>query len=340
VDLSVFFAGTGGSLPTPRRGLPATLIRRGSDRILVDCGEGTQRQLIRSVGLLELTEIYLTHFHADHWLGLPGLLKTFDLRGRETPLAIHGPRGVRDLIEGMLRYAGRVGFDLRLIELEPGEELERDGYAIEAVQVSHRGTAYAYALREPERPGVFDPAAAIALGLTPGPEFGLVQKGATVRGVTPAQVMGPSRPGRTIVISGDTRPCEAVREAAEGADLLIHEATFAIEDAERAHETGHSTATQAAGIARDAGVRLLALVHTSTRYPARLLRDEAREIFPAAVLPRDFDTIEVPLAEKGDPELLHWSDLQERSDPAPEPHQDPAPEPDQDAAPEPDRITQ
>jgi len=308
MDLSVFFAGTAGSLPTQRRGLPAIVIRRGGDRILVDCGEGTQRQLLRSIGLLDLTEVFITHFHADHWLGLPGLLKTFDLRGREAPLAIHGPPGLEDLLAVVMRAAGRVSFDLHVIELDPGEVLERDGYRIAAVPVTHRGAAFGYVLFEDKRPGVFDPRVATELGITPGPDFGRLQRGETVDGITPEQVMGPVRSGRKLTISGDTRPCELLRIAAHGSDLLVHEATFAIEDAERAFETGHSTASQAAGIARDAEVRMLALTHFSIRYQVSQLRDEAREIFANTVLPRDFDAIEVPFAEKGPPELIRWAE--------------------------------
>jgi ribonuclease Z len=304
MDLSVFFAGTAGSVPTARRGLPALLVRRGADRILIDCGEGTQRQLVGSVGLLDLTEIFITHFHADHWLGLPGLLKTFDLRGRERPLAVHGPRGLRELVELGLRAAGRVRFELRLIELEPGEELERDGYRIAAVPVAHRGPAFAYVLFEDERPGVFDPAVARKLGLAEGPDWGRVQRGETVDGVSPEQVLGAARPGRKLVVSGDTMPCEALRIAAHEADVLVHEATFAEDERERAAETGHSTAAQAAQLAADADVRLLALNHFSTRYPVGVLRDEARAVFARTVLPRDFDTIEIPFAERGQPELV------------------------------------
>src|SRR5947209_19067614 len=138
MDLSIFFAGTGGSIPTARRGLPAVLIRRGGDRILFDCGEGTQRQMVRSIGLLELDEIFLTHFHADHWLGLPGMLKTFDLRGRERPLRIYGPSGLRELVTFALRAAGRVRYELSLVELEPGEAVAREGYTVAAVPVAHR----------------------------------------------------------------------------------------------------------------------------------------------------------------------------------------------------------
>jgi ribonuclease Z len=311
MDLSVFFAGTAGSIPTPRRGLPAVLVRRGGDRILFDCGEGTQRQLVQSVGLTELTEVFLTHFHADHWLGLPGLLKTFDLRARERPLAVHGPPGLRELVTLAMRVAGRVRFDLQLVELAPGDVLDRDGYKIAPVPVAHRvSNAFAYVIYEDPRPGEFDPDTATALGIAPGPEFGQLQRGEVVRGVHPEQVLGPTRAGRKIVISGDTSPCETLGIASHGADLLLHEATFAEEERERAAETGHSTAGQAATLARDAGVTMLALTHFSTRYPVGVLRDEARAVFPRTVLPRDFDTIEIPFPERGGAELIHWEDRQ------------------------------
>ena len=288
--------------------MPALLVRRLGERVLVDCGEGTQRQLVATVGLADLSDLFLTHYHADHWLGLPGLLKTFDLRAREKPLLIHGPRGLRELIAIVMRAVGRVRFELQLAELEPGQMIHREGYRIAPFPVAHRGSSLGYVFFEDARPGVFDPDAAVRLGLTPGPEFGRVQHGETVRGVTPNQVMGPPRPGRKLAISGDTLPCEAVRLAAYRADLLIHEATFAEEESERAVETGHSTAAQAAEVARAAEVTMLALTHFSTRYPAGLLRDEARSIFPNTAIPRDFDLVEIPFPERGAPELVHWTD--------------------------------
>jgi ribonuclease Z len=169
-------------------------------------------------------------------------------------------------------------------------------------------------LFEDERPGTFDPDTAVRLGLTEGPEFGRVQRGETVKGVRPEQVLGPARPGRKVVISGDTSPCETLQLAAHGADVLIHEATFAEEERERAAETGHSTAGQAASVARDAEVTMLALTHFSTRYPVGLLRDEARAVFERTVLPRDFDTIELPFPERGEPELVRW-ERQAEADP-------------------------
>src|SRR5436305_6583159 len=223
MDLSVFFAGTSGSIPTVRRGLPALLVRRGGDRILFDCGEGTQRQLVRSVGLTDLDEVFLTHFHADHWLGLPGLLKTFDLRSRDKPLAIHGPPGLRELVTLAMRVAGRVRFELELVELAAGDVLERDGYKIAPVPVAHRvSNAFGYVLYEDPRPGEFKPGVARALGVEPGPEFGQLQRGEAVRGVQPEQVLGPPRAGRKILISRDTSPCGTLRIATHKAALLGH----------------------------------------------------------------------------------------------------------------------
>jgi len=318
MDLSVFFAGTAGSVPTARRGLPALLIRRGGDRILFDCGEGTQRQLIRSVGLTDLTDVFITHFHADHWLGLPGLLKTFDLRDRERPLTVHGPRRLRELMGAMVRAAGRIHFPLELVELEPDEAVRRDGYVIACFEVEHRSPAYGYALVEDPRPGRFDAQLAAQLGVTEGPDFGRLQRGETVGGVTPSQVMGEPRLGRKVVYSGDSAPCKMLSIAAHEADVLVHEATFGEEETQRAHETGHSTARQAAELARDARVGMLALTHLSTRYFGREIRDQAREVFPGTIVPRDFDTIEIPFPERGAPELIHWEEMRARADAATE----------------------
>ncbi len=307
-DLSVFFAGTAGSVPTARRGLPALLIRRGGERMLIDCGEGTQRQLVRSIGLPEVDAVFITHFHVDHWLGLPGLLKTFDLRERERPLTLYGPPGIEQLM-GSLRIAyGRLGYPMEVRELSVGDAVRGDGYAIAPFPVRHRGTAFGYALVEEERPGRFDPQRAAELGVTPGPDFGRLQRGETVGDVRPEQVMGESRAGRKIVVSGDTSPCETLEVAAHQADLLVCESTFAEEEADRAAQTSHMTATQAARLAAAAEVRMLALTHVSNRYAGPELRDEARAIFPRTELPRDFDTIEVPFAERGEPVLLRWQD--------------------------------
>src|SRR5215218_9572417 len=304
MDLSLFFAGTAGSVPSARRGLPALLLRAGGDRVLFDCGEGTQQQLLRSVGLPELDAIFLTHFHLDHWLGILGMVKTFDLRARERPLTVYGPPGLYALIEGMRPIIGRTGYPMHVRELEPHEEVLFDGYAIGAFPVEHRVSAYGYAVVEEDRPGRFDAAAARALGVPEGPDFGRLQRGESVGSVRPEQVVGPTRPGRRIVISGDTRPCQTTEVYAHGADVLVHEATFLEDERDRARETAHSTAAEAAALARDAGVRLLALTHLSTRYFPRDVRDEARATFPATVVPRDFDAIDVPFPERGEPALV------------------------------------
>src|SRR5215210_3673933 len=193
MDLSLFFAGTAGSVPTARRGLPALLLRAGGDRMLFDCGEGTQQQLLRSVGLPELDAVFLTHFHLDHWLGLLGMVKTFDLRSRERPLTLYGPPGLNALIEAMRPVIGRTGYKLELVELEPHEEVRFGGYVVAAFPVEHRVTAFGYAFVEDDRPGRFDAATARALGVEEGPAFGRLQRGETVAGVRPEQVVGPVR---------------------------------------------------------------------------------------------------------------------------------------------------
>jgi ribonuclease Z len=307
MDLSIFFAGTAGSVPTARRGLPATLVRRGGDKLLIDCGEGTQRQLLKTVGLPDITEVFLTHLHVDHWLGLPAMLKSFDLRDRDAPLTVFGPPGTEALMDAMRRTVfGRLGYRLRVTDLEPDAIVEFDDYEIHALRVRHRGEAYGYALVEADRPGRFDAVLAERLGVTPGPDFGRLQRGETVDGVAPEQVVGEARRGRKLVFSGDTAPCDMVRVAADGADVLVHEATFLSDERDRALETGHSTARQAAELAAEAGVVLLALTHVSTRYGGGEIRDEARAVFPRTEVPRDFDTIEVPLPEKGEPVLHRW----------------------------------
>jgi ribonuclease Z len=311
-------------MPTAQRSPAALLVRRGSERLLFDCGEGTQRQLQRSaIGLPDLQEIFLTHFHADHFLGLPGMLKTFALRGRdETPLTVYGPRGLRELFNRLRPFLGRLPYPLTVVELEPGERLERNEYVVEAFTVDHGPDALGYALVEAERPGRFDVAAADALGVPDGPARGRLQAGAEVtvdsgRTVTPADVLGEPRPGRRIVLTGDTAPSPLVVQAAHGADLLVHEASFLGEEKERAQETLHSTAADAAEVARLAQVRLLALTHVSPRYFGPELADEARAVFPDTVVPRDFDLIEVPFPERGAPQLVRSGARPPRAEEAP-----------------------
>ena len=306
----MLFLGTAGAAPSAHRGAPGHLVRRGGDRILVDCGEGTQRQLLRSgAGLVDVDDVLITHCHADHVLGLPGMLKTFALRAREAPLQLYGPPGLTELMATLRPVIGRLTYKVDVRELSPGDAVERDGYRMHAFATDHHVSSVGYALVEDERPGRFDIDVARDLGVPEGPLFGLLQHGEAVTldtGVTirPDAVVGEARPGRTLVFSGDTRPCRGLFQASVGADVLVHEATFLEEEADRAAETGHTTALQAGRLAREAGVRLLALTHISTRHPGREILAEARSEFPAAVLPRDFDSIEVPLAERGEPHLV------------------------------------
>ena len=232
MDLDVVFLGTGGSVPSARRNTAAVLVRRGGDRILFDCGEGTQRQMQRSIGLIPVADIFLTHLHADHYLGLPGLLKSYEMNDRVEPLKIHGPPGLIDLMEALRRVIGRPAYPIELVELNGGETAVRDGYAIEPFEVEHRVLANGYALVEDSRPGRFDPERARALGVDEGPDFGALQRGERVRGangeVAPEQVMDAQRPGRKVVVTGDTEPCESTRhqpqqqDTALRSDLLFH----------------------------------------------------------------------------------------------------------------------
>ncbi len=286
------------------RGSSATLLIRGGERILVDCGEGTQRQLMRSAGLARIGMILITHLHGDHYLGLPGLLKTWSLLGRTEPLLLYGPSGLYELLRDMERLVGRPRFPLLVEEAAPGMVLEGVDYWLKAAPVDHGLPGLAWCLEEKLRPGLFHPERAVALGVVPGPDFGRLQKGESVtvaggREVRPDEVMEVSRPGRKVVISGDTRPTDAVTELAAGASVLVHESTFAWEERERALETRHSTAREAAEVAVAAGVDVLVLTHLSSRHSWRELRSEARAVFPRTIVPRDFDVLVVPYGEKG-----------------------------------------
>jgi ribonuclease Z len=308
MDLSVVFLGTGGSVPSARRATACVLIRAGGRRILIDAGEGAQRQMILSTGLVHVDEIYLTHFHADHYLGLPGLLKTYDLLERRQPLRVVGPAGLGGLFDALRRIFGKLRYEVELVELGPGEAIEHDGFEMRSFAVEHRMKALGYAFVEPQRPGRFDVDAARGLGIADERDFGRLQRGETISvngpDVTPDQVMGDPRAGRKLVVTGDTSPCETTSVAAHEAQLLVHDGTFAVEETARATETGHSTARDAAALARDAEVGMLAIVHVSSRYSVGAVLDEAREVFPNTIAPRDFDLIEVPFPERGEPKLV------------------------------------
>jgi ribonuclease Z len=308
MDLTVTFLGTGGSVPSARRSTASVLIARGGERLMFDCGEGTQRQLQRSLGLIQVDEIYLTHFHADHILGLPGLLKSYDLTDREVPLTVYGPSGLRDLFAILKPIVGRIDFEIELVELAPGDVVPHDGYEIQVFEAAHSARASGYALVEGERPGRFDVEAAKRLGVPEGPAFAALQNGEEVQGssgtVRPDEVVGANRPGRTVVVTGDTSPSPATVAAAADAELLIHDASFAEEEAQRAAETGHSTVGQAAAVAREAHVKMLALVHISSRYHVGKVLEEAQDVYEPTVAPKDFDLIEIPFPERGYPELI------------------------------------
>lgn len=273
--------------------------------MLVDCGEGTQRQMMRYGVSFALGDILFTHFHTDHFLGLLGLLRTLTLQDRTDPLRIWGPKG---LLQMMKRADGlgveRLSFPLELREVTPGEPITRKDYSIVPFAVDHRGAqSVGYALVEQERRGVFNPDLARELGIPEGPLWGRIHKGESITlddgcVVEPSALVGPTRPGRKLVVTGDTRPCQATIDISQAADLIVHEATFGDEEAQRAQETGHSTAREAAEIAATAGAKQLVLTHFSARYsnnPSELVR-QARESFPATNGARDGQEVDIPYA--------------------------------------------
>jgi ribonuclease Z len=301
--LSVTFLGTGAACPTVDRNVSGLAVQREGELILFDCGEGSQRQMMRYGVGFGFREIFLTHYHSDHILGVTGLLRTMGLQDRQEEVVIYGPRPTR-IIEELIRVGiERNKFNVEIIEVRPGERLARQDYDIVVFETDHRADTVGYALVEHIRLGRFNPERARDLGIPEGPLWGRVHKGESIalpdgRTLTNEELVGPPRAGRTLVYPGDTRPVKSVIEAARDADLLVHEATFCEEERARASETGHSTARQAAEVARMAGVRRLALTHISARYTrdAPELLTEAREVFPETVIARDGLTIEVPFA--------------------------------------------
>ena len=305
MDLRLVFLGTAGATPTIERGSPATLVIRGGERILVDCGEGTQRQLMRSVGLGRIDTILLTHMHGDHYLGLPGSLKTYSLLGREEPLLLLGPNGLYETLRDAERLVGKPRFPFVAEEIKAGSSVEAAGYVLRTEGTDHGLPGLAWCLEEYERPGAFHPERALALGVSPGPDFGRLQRGEAIctaegRTVLSTEVMEPPRAGRKLVFTGDTRPTAGIVELAKQATVLVHDCTFSSAEIDRAVETGHSTAREAAESALAAKVSTLVLTHVSSRHSWRELRDEARAVFPKSVLPRDLDELVVPYPDKGE----------------------------------------
>jgi ribonuclease Z len=303
--LSVTFLGTSAARPTVERNVTGTAVVREGETLLFECGEGTQRQMMRYGISFALDEIFVTHFHADHFLGIAGLLRTLGLQGRTEPMRLYGPKGARRVLGAMLTLGvERAPFSVEILELAVGDRVERKDYDIVTFATQHGRSSLGYALIEHKRLGRFDPEKARSMGIPEGPLWGKLHKGETItlpdgRSVGPAELVGPARAGRKLVYPGDTRPCESVVEIAEGADLLIHEATFGDEERDRAKETDHSTAVEAAQVALAARVKKLALHHLSARYSADAdaLLAEARAVFPETLVARDGMTIDVPFAE-------------------------------------------
>ncbi|USZ67113.1 ribonuclease Z [Halorussus salilacus] len=308
MSMRVTFLGTSGAVPTTERNPSAVLVNREGDRLLFDVGEGTQRQMMRFGTGFTVSEVFITHLHGDHVLGLPGLVQTWDFNDREEPLSIYTPRGTGDDIDDLVHAAGnRPSFPIHVYEVEPGEvAARRDDYEIRTFRTDHRTTSVGYALVEDDRKGRFDRERAEELGVPVGPKFSRLHEGNPVEledgtVVRPEQVVGDPRPGRTFVYTGDTRPTDEVSEAAADADLLVHDATFADDRRERASETGHATAREAAELASDAGAVRLALTHISSRYAGDVSDHlaEARDAFDGEVfVPDDGEMREIPYPDK------------------------------------------
>jgi ribonuclease Z len=299
--MRITFLGTAAARPTVGRNVSSLVIQREGELLMFDCGEGTQRQMMRFGTGFALDDIFFSHLHGDHFFGITGLLRTMGLQDRREPIRLYTPRGSEALLRQAVELGyDRVPFEVQIVEVEPGDALERGEYEIVAYRTSHGGRSLGYAVREHERLGRFDPARARELGVPEGPLWGKLHHGETVevegRTVTAAEVVGPPRPGRLVVVTGDTRPSKQTVEIARGADLLVHEATFAQDEADRAGATGHSTAREAARIAKEAGARQLAITHFSPRYAddPRVLEREARRVFAETVAAHDGLVLEVP----------------------------------------------
>ncbi len=309
--LTLTFLGTGAACPTLDRNVSGLALTREGETLLFDCGEGTQRQMMKYGVSFTFKTIFFTHYHSDHLLGLIGLTRTLGLLNifggaeRQEPLVLYGPKGAKRILDHALSVGiEKPKFPIEIVELKPGDVLRRGEYDILTCETEHRADTIGYALVEHTRLGRFHPDRARELGIPEGPLWGKIHKGEPVtlddgRTITPAELVGAPRPGRTVVISGDTRPHPALERLATGADLLVHEATFAHEDLARARETGHTTAREAAELATRAGVKRLVLTHISPRYSrdAPELLAEARALFADTVIARDGLELEVPFAD-------------------------------------------
>lgn len=304
--LRVTFLGTAGSIPTPERNPSAIMVNRKGELMLFDCGEGTQQQMMRAkTGMGNLNSIFITHFHADHILGIPGLIQTLNFNGRTEPLNIYGPHWVEEFIRLIIAIGFyKSNYEINAIELHPGDRVERDGYFIEAIKIEHSITSIGYALVEMDRPGKFNRQKALELGVPEGPLFNRLHRGEAVevKGtiIRSSDVVGPPRPGRRIVYSGDTRPCSGIFIASDGADLLIHDGALADDMLDWAKDSMHSTAGEAGSLAALANVHQLVLTHISSRYSedtSQLLEDAKKE-FDNVIIAADFMEIEIPYREQ------------------------------------------
>ena len=313
--MRVTFLGTSGAVPTTQRNPSGIMVAREGDRLLFDCGEGTQRQMMHYGTGFDVSHVFITHLHGDHVLGLPGLLQTWDFNDREAPVAIHAPSGTRQRIEGLVGATGNPpSYPVRITQVDPGDVvLNGEAFEVRAFGVAHQTNAVGYALVEDDRKGRFDrEKAQEELGIEPGPKYSRLHAGEAVehdgRTIQPEEVVGPPRPGRRFVYTGDTRPTESVVEAAKGADLLVHDGTFAEDHAGRARETAHATAREAAKVANDAGVKRLALTHISTRYAGEAWRldEEASDVFDGerAFVANDGMQAEIPFPDSDKPFAL------------------------------------
>ncbi len=302
--LRLTFLGTSAAQPTEARILSGLAVRHAGELFLFDCGEGTQRQMIRFGTVFDVAAIFFTHFHADHYLGAIGFLRTLSMLGRQDPITLYGPKPARRLLETMLfTGADKFSFEVKIEEVLPGATFRREGCEFAAFATAHRTPSVGWALIEDARPGRFHLERAEALGIPKGPLYGELQHGRAVqvgdRTVSPEEVVEPPRRGRRLVVTGDTRPCRETALAARGADLMVHEATFGDEEEERARDTQHSTAREAGRVAREAGVKRLVLTHLSTRYDQcpSVLTEQARQEFADVIVAQDGLTIEIPLPE-------------------------------------------
>lgn len=306
MSIQVVFLGTGGSIPTLKRGLPAVLVQRWGEQIMFDCGEGVQRQMMKiRGGFHKEMKVFITHMHGDHVLGLPGLMQTMAMLNRERKLEIYGPPSITRFLECVretLQFGLTFAVEIHEVE-EPGVICDEAEYAVEAVRSNHVGPSFCYAFVEKSRPGRFSTKKALALGIPKGPLWSGLQHGQRVKlsngkEVRPEQVLGSARRGRKIVYTGDTKPFRSLAKFATDADLLIHDATLDDGLAERAKEDGHSTPSQAATAAKKARVKQLVLTHISARYEdAAILVKQARRLFRKTQAAEDFMVIEVPLPE-------------------------------------------